>query len=592
MNAENWFRRGCYGLLLLAVLHFFSNRHGLPIAVDDPAGRELLRLLADYRIDFFGLERTLDQTLAGFIASWGLMLALIAGLNLAWLARGPERPVLAASLNLLCWSLCLVAALLWWSWPQMLLFAIISGCFALSLHAMREPIGGGAGGNRSPARQPRVAVIGAGPAGLTAAWTLKQRGYETVTVFEKAAEPGGKCVTFQDGDFAIDFVAHEMLAGYTDVMRIAKAVDAPSNGFQKVLVYDRPQAKFLGMLAASSLGGYSKMQVGWASLKYTWLLLTRYRGFARPGTGLDGAPPELLQSTETWLRAHGLEALTLTAQYVMTVQGYGRLDQVPAAYFVKFQGLRNWVSNVLHILGLIQYWPRVFTAGFQDLWKRVAAQLDVRYDSQIRAIRRELAPGSNEIRISLELADGQTLEFDELILSCPLDLPTLTGLGLDLDAAERDLFSQVEYYQFVTTACRVRGLPWGVVGSIPLPAPTHYTGYIKVYPDCDIAVFFSLVPDPDANLDEVYDNIVAAVGQLPQTGSEAPAVVERVRQKNWPYFPHPAAEALAAGYFSRLASQQGRRRTYYAASLLEMETVGNTVAFTQNLIQTQFRTLR
>jgi len=43
--------------------------------------------------------------------------------------------------------------------------------------------------------QPRIAVIGAGPAGLTAAHTLRQLGHRNVTVFEKGARPGGNVFT-------------------------------------------------------------------------------------------------------------------------------------------------------------------------------------------------------------------------------------------------------------------------------------------------------------------------------------------------------------------------------------------------------------
>ena len=150
------------------------------------------------------------------------------------------------------------------------------------------------------------------------------------------------------------------------------------------------------------------------------------------------------------------------------------------------------------------------------------------------------------------------------------------------------MFAQVRYYTFVATACRVEGVPTGVVGSIPLPGPLDYTGYIKVYPDCDVAVFFSLAPTPNPDLDEIYRRIVETVAGLPHTESRPPRVIERVRQKAWQYFPHPELIELPNGYFLKLASLQGQHQTFYAGSLLEMETVGNTVANTLQLIERQF----
>ena len=49
--------------------------------------------------------------------------------------------------------------------------------------------------NKNP-EQPRIAIVGAGPAGMSAAWFLKQNGYTNVRIFEKIERVGGKCLTF------------------------------------------------------------------------------------------------------------------------------------------------------------------------------------------------------------------------------------------------------------------------------------------------------------------------------------------------------------------------------------------------------------
>jgi hypothetical protein len=587
MSAARWFRIGSYGLVVMAVLHFISNRSGLPIHAQDSAGRELVRLMAHYKIDFYGVGRTLDSTLAGFIVTWGVMLLAVAAINLAIAGRHPGTapPAAIRWANALTWTLCLVASLVFWSWPQALLFAAIAGAFLLPLLPRRSKPSAPPSSDRP---QPRIAVVGAGPAGLTAAWALKRNGYRNVAVFEKADRVGGKCFTLELENFAIDIAAHEMLAGYTDEMRIADDVGARTHGWQNVLVYDRTDRRFMDIMTASTVGGYSKLQVAWASVRYTWMLLTRYRRFAQPGTGLAEAPPELLQPVGTWLHAMRLEALGEIVTFVMKVQGYGRLDEVAAVYFVKFQGLRNWVSNVLHNIGLTHHWPRVFTDGFQDLWDRVAARVDVRLNCEIESIRRALRSDSESIDVEIEIKGQDPQHFDALILACPLDLATLEALGLDTDDDESRLFEKVRYQTFVTTTCRVEGLPSGVVGSIPLPALLEYTGYIKVYSDCDVAVFFTLAPNPTPDLEKIYKNIIDTVAALPQTEGKPPRVIERLDQRAWPYFPHPDLSELAGGYFLRLQALQGHRQTFYVGSLLEMETVGNTVANAQYLVTQQF----
>jgi hypothetical protein len=589
MTAAGWFRFGSYGLVALAVIHFISNHHGLPIRVDDAAGRELLRLMAEYEIDFFGVDRTLDATINGFIISWGIMLLAVAAINFTAIAGrgGIDAPPALSGVNALAWALCLLSALFFWSWPQVLFFAGIAGCFVLALWPR------GARGSQPPSRStrpdPRIAIVGAGPAGLAAAWALKKNGYTNVTVFESADHVGGRCLTLQMDGHYIDITAHEMLAGYTDVMRIAADVGAASHGRQAVLVYDRERRVFLDLLQAGTAGGYTQLQVAWASVRYTWLLLTRYRGIATPGTGLAEAPVELLQPVGTWLRQMRLDALQEVVTFVMEVQGYGRLDEVAAVYFVKFQGLRNWVSNVLHIIGIVHGWPRVFTDGFENLWKSVAKLLNVRLNTNIVSIRRVAKADAEEIGVQITVDDEKTAEeFDALLLACPLDLPTLGKLGIDLGDQESKLFERIRYRTFVTSACRVEGLPTGVVGSIPLPSLLDYTGYIKIYPDSNVAVFFSLSPTPDPDFDDIYRRIVDIVAKLPQTGPQPPRVIERVLQKSWPYFAHPPLTELGGGYFRRLQALQGHRQTFYLGALLEMETVGNTVANALHLVDTQF----
>ena len=588
MKASRWFKLGSYGLLLMAVLHFVSNWSGLPIKVDDSAGRELLHLMANYEIDFFGLHRTMDATIKGFIITWGAMLSGfgIINLSVAGLHPGSEPPASFRWANAVIWVICLIVAIVFWSWPQIILFAGIAGAFVMALLPAKDPHSKQTKGAK---KQPRVAIVGAGAAGLTAAWSLNKNGYDNVTVFEKSDRVGGKCETIEVDNHAIDLAAHEMLAGYTDVMRIASDVGAPSHGWQDVIVYNREQREYLSIMGASTASGYSKLQVGWASIRYTWLLMTRYRRFSKPGTGLADAPSELHQPVATWLKEMKLEPLAEIVLFVMTVQGYGRLDQVAAAYFVKFQGFRNWVSNVLHNVGIVHYWPRVFTDGFQDLWERVAAKVgNVQLSNEIESIRRDYEPDGEVIGVEIKVKGKKPQYFDKLILTCPHDLATLGAMGLDIDEQEKSLFSKIRFNTFVTTACRVEGIPTGVVGTIPLPSVLDYTGYIKVYADCDVVIFYSLALEPNPDLEDIYQRIVKSVEALPNTLGQQPKVIEKVKQQAWQYFPHPSISDMAAGYFDQLRALQGYRQTYYAGSLLEMETVGNTVANALHTTNTQF----
>jgi hypothetical protein len=428
---------------------------------------------------------------------------------------------------------------------------------------------------------------------MSAAWFLKQKGYEDVHVFEKLDRVGGKCLTFDYDGRQYDMAAHEMLAGYGDVMNIAKALGVPWTGYQNVLVYDRDNKQYMDMLTATQAGGYGKLQVVWASLRYTWKLLTRYRKFSQPGSGFANAPPELLQPLSSWIKQQRLEALTETILFVMKVQGFGRLDQMPAAYFVKFQGLGNWISNVLHVAGLIQSWPRVFKYGFQSLWDAVAKEVDVELNTEISAIRRHSDAGGNVVKVEIEFAGDKPSEnFDQIILSCPLDMETLEGIGLNMSPQERDVFGKVRYVEFVTTACTVKNIPAGVVGTIPLPQMLSYTGYIKIFDDSELTIFFNLSPTENYDPDLILQKIRDQVAELPDYQGEPATFLGEFRQHGWRYFPHVTLVDFSAGFYDQLESLQGFEQTFYNTSLLGFETVGNTVAYSRGLVDRYFPKMR
>ena len=52
-----------------------------------------------------------------------------------------------------------------------------------------------------------IVVLGAGPAGISAAWRLSARG-ERVTILERDAAIGGMAKTIRLGDYAVDYGPH------------------------------------------------------------------------------------------------------------------------------------------------------------------------------------------------------------------------------------------------------------------------------------------------------------------------------------------------------------------------------------------------
>ena len=72
----------------------------------------------------------------------------------------------------------------------------------------------------------RIAIVGAGPAGLSTAWFLSKNGYHNVTVLEKLGRVGGLCKSITIDGMSYDLGANYVTWAYTEVLRIAKQLGA------------------------------------------------------------------------------------------------------------------------------------------------------------------------------------------------------------------------------------------------------------------------------------------------------------------------------------------------------------------------------
>src|SRR5438477_7564526 len=78
-----------------------------------------------------------------------------------------------------------------------------------------------------PSKSRRIAVVGAGPSGLTAADTLSQLGYGKVTVFEKNGRVGGKVDSLHAGGTISELGAVFASPDYTKVLGLADKYKIP-----------------------------------------------------------------------------------------------------------------------------------------------------------------------------------------------------------------------------------------------------------------------------------------------------------------------------------------------------------------------------
>ena len=576
--------------LFLLCAHLYNNRHGLPIPVIDEQSRTLVDLMKTYKIDFFGTGRTMDETIWGYDLTWALFtLFTIFISGYAILAKNirPQTGKYLSATNGLLWLACLVTALAFWSLPQQLFFGALFIVFGLSwLFDWRAP----------KPNETRVCIIGAGISGLTVAYQLQKQGYCNITVLEKNDQIGGKCITSDLEEQPFDLGGHEMLAGYKDLLQIADELNAPTRVSIPPLVYDSKNKQYLNFKQAATISGdYTMLQVVIASMKYLWLVATKFRHFSNPSTGYKNVPQELKLPLSEWLQKRNLLALTDILNFVIRIQGYGKWTD-SAAHLVKFMGARNWFSLILSGVGISKKWPRVMVMGMDNLCARMADTLfDVRTGIEVQKIIRDPSKQSGGIQITWKADDRHSFEednnpmiFDKLVIAMPPEVPDIGFL--DITADEKTLFKSIETERFFTTVCKVQGLPAGVVATIPLNDldAGEYTGYIRDYTNLPIASFFTIAQNKNITGKDVEKKISEVLTRIPPYQGMEPKVLTFIEQKEWKYFPHFNLEGTAAGAYNKLEALQGKNNTFYASSLFSFECVGNSAAYAKRLVTTHF----
>jgi hypothetical protein len=247
--------------------------------------------------------------------------------------------------------------------------------------------------------------------------------------------------------------------------------------------------------------------------------------------------------------------------------GYGYFDEIPAAYVLKYSAL----------IRLPMYELR--DVGYQGLWERVAARLDVRTGTRVQRVRR--AEGGVVVT-----ARDQEEPFDALILTCPLD----SALAfLDATPDERELFSAVRTIDYHVVGIPMRSPPKARYGFVAEHLRREHGGkpsfFYRRWLDRDFVLFYTL-PPPGTSVEDTVQATRRLVADL--GGASDGEIVSR----SWKYFPHVDSETMAGGFYRRLEGLQGQRRTWLAGELFSFSAVEPVVAYSQAMVDRWFVSAR
>ncbi|MFA6475235.1 MAG: FAD-dependent oxidoreductase [Patescibacteria group bacterium] len=407
-----------------------------------------------------------------------------------------------------------------------------------------------------------IGIIGAGAAGLTAAETLKNKGYTNVTVLEQADQAGGKCCSITYEGRSYELGAGVIASSDYTVMDMVRKYQVPIE-----------RADFGKSLVISGATG-QPIEEGdsfTTRLLHGRQLFSTYRKLRSKYTHIDEpgwlkVDPDLCVPFSEWVKKNNLPLVAKTFATTFTGFGYGYYADIPAAYVVKYYA---WSMIIAFAKRQIYKFPN----GIQSLWKTVAQHQQVVYNTKITNLKR----GSS---IQVETNHG-AYKFDKLIITTPLDEALQ---WLDASHEETELFSKIQHCDYRVYAVLLNNFP-KKCGFLPdnftAARAGHPVFWYQRYNDSNLYTFYTL-GDWKISDEEVLKNIETVVQQL---GGK----IERVHTKrSWKYFPHVNSEAMQAGYFDKLDKLQGESNTYYVGELLNFSSVGFTSAYAANLVERFF----
>ncbi len=427
----------------------------------------------------------------------------------------------------------------------------------------------------------KIAIIGAGIAGLTAAYTLRKKGYTNITIFEAEDRVGGKVFSVEKDGRIYELGAIILMRGSRLLEGIAEEYSQKTTDrTSRIFIYSGgeqiSQMKYL--LKNSAISEIIKGIPG------IFKIATIYKKFLKNNNiGFSGADPVLYSDFNEFLRRHGIRSVGLLAEPASAGFGYGHIDSTPALYYLKMMqiGLGYVIKDLFNSsFGPKLYTLRTFDNGYQKFLEAIAKDFNVRFGTRVEKIDRIKHSSSAEIEVT---ANEVTEKFNRVIIS---SMPDDILRFLDADENEKEIFSRVNHYRFQVTMFS---------GNIPLKSDALYF---------DPSILAEHRGFPGALSQLHNDRSLYTAYQVLDSGSTAEGLRRQlyrmadmlggtidniILSKKYKYFPHFLENDLSRlRPYERLEEMQGRYSTYFIGGLYNFEGTEQTAEWAEHIINKNF----
>jgi len=431
-------------------------------------------------------------------------------------------------------------------------------------------------------RGKRIAISGAGPAGLATAWQLGRRGHR-VTGLERQDEPGGMCQAAVVDGRPYDLGAVLLSWEYAHTFRFVRRYGVETEPIAPFYLLDRGTGEVLPLEWLAKQ--HRERDLLAAVARYFGQLAWHHRHTGGPGfRDLEGT--DLHLPFDQWLAKHDMGALTDLFVVPVTCYGYGDVSEIPAAYALKYMNFGNFSTNLyisgVEALGAPLEWPKKLVGGMHGLMTLIAGDLRrVLCGAQIEQIERG-AGGADPVRVTWRQGEGAATSegFDALIVAAKPDLGTLRDLPMELSPTEQRLFGALVAHDFFTIVGPAEGLGYGLYSAVvkdgvfSLPGLGEPLFMGRLYEDSPVLNVYAQAA-PGVTGDQVLDTVLPALADMKITMRRQDVVTVR----HWRYFPHAPSAAIEAGFYRDLEAMQGQNATWYVGSIGAFECVEDAMGY-------------
>ncbi len=446
----------------------------------------------------------------------------------------------------------------------------------------------------------RIAIIGGGPAGLSAGMYLEKKGYENYTILEKNDHVGGKCHSPYYNGRRYEMGAIMGVPSYYAVHDVEEFCgithDGPKlnrnykNKDGKVIEPFEPKKNPLRIPHLLKMKAQVKKLGEILETKYKGYDLNGHRGVAQgrydgyavtPGRErVSGENPNLKDLAlpfKKWCEINGVELTQEIWIGPYTSFGYGYFDEIPAAYVLKyldFQTTMNFVN--------INLWT--WKNGTQFIWESLDAKLKnhARLNSDITKVERK----DGKVYITV---NGNVEEYDKLIVTAPLQF---FGQYADIREDEKKHFDKIDYERYDVLAVETKPedhpeISYYVFDNMTPDRYGHLMVYYRRWRDDVNQVITTYAlrnhkDKPEIPYEECKKTVLEDLKAMRNPASNV------VNEQSWYYFPHVFSEDYANGWYDEVEAMQGKYDTYYAGEIMAFGDMDETAEYSYELVERFF----